>query len=81
MIDKEFEHMNDVEHRIYGYKSEYERAMKNAEENCTERTINIHSKLIKLLKSEELTYEEAYAALQLVHITLKHESEFVNLHQ
>ncbi|UXR83188.1 hypothetical protein [Staphylococcus sp. IVB6214] len=75
------EYMNDAEWRIYGLKSDYEKAIKAARKENTPRTFEIHDKILNELKKEELTYREAYAALQLVHITLKHESEFVNLHQ
>ncbi|HDZ8697981.1 hypothetical protein DWQ98_09645 [Staphylococcus aureus] len=75
------EYMNDADWRIYGLKSEYERVFETARENYTQKTLDIHDKLLEELKKEELTYREAYAVLQLVYLTLKHESEFVNLHQ
>ncbi|QIN26355.1 hypothetical protein GJU84_04665 [Staphylococcus chromogenes] len=75
------EYMNDAEWRIYGLISNYEKAMKAAKEENTQRTFEMHDKILKELKKEALTYREAYAVLQLVHLTLKHESEFVNLHQ
>ena len=70
------EYMNDAAWRLYGLKSDYEKTMKAAREENTHRTFEIQE-----MKKEELTYREAYAVLQLVHLTLKHESEFVNLHQ
>ena len=75
------DYMNDAEWRVYGLKSYYEKAFKAAREVNTPRTLEMHDKILKELKKEELTYREAYAVLQLVHLTLKHESEFVNLHQ
>ncbi|MBY6734162.1 hypothetical protein HU768_03900 [Staphylococcus aureus] len=75
------EYMNDADWRVYGLKSEYERIFEAARENYTQKTLDIHDKLLEELKKEELTYREAYAVPQLVHLTLKHESEFVNLHR
>ncbi|MEB7433304.1 hypothetical protein BUZ62_00815 [Staphylococcus pasteuri] len=75
------EYMNDAEWRLYGLKSDYEKSMKAAGEENTHRTFEMHEKILKEMKKEELTYREAYAVLQLVHLTLKHESEFVNLYQ
>ncbi|MFP4878655.1 hypothetical protein ACLFLH_06845 [Mammaliicoccus sciuri] len=75
------DYMNDAEWRVYGMKSDYEKAFTVAREVNTSRTLDMHDKILKELKKEELTYREAYAVLQLVHLTLKHESEFVNLHQ
>ncbi|GGG87949.1 hypothetical protein E2558_01830 [Staphylococcus pragensis] len=75
------EYMNDAEWRLYGMKSDYEKAMRAAGEENTHRTFEVHDKVLKEMKKEELTYREAYAVLQLVHLTLKHESEFVNLYQ
>lgn len=75
------EYMNDADWRLYGLKSEYEKRFKAASEENTHRTFEMHDKILKEMKKEELTYREAYAVLQLVHLTLKYESEFVNLHQ
>ena len=75
------EYMNDAAWRLYGLKSDYEKTMKAARKENTHRTFEIHDKILKEMKKEELTYREAYAVLQLVHLTLKYESEFVNLHQ
>lgn len=75
------EYMNDADWRVYGLKSEYERVFKTARENYTQKTLDIHDKVLQEMKKEELTYREAYAVLQMIHLTLKHESEFVNLHQ
>lgn len=75
------EYMNDAEWRLYGLKSEYKKRFELAREENTQRTFEMHDKILEELKKEELTYREAYAVLQLVHLTLKHESEFVNLHQ
>ncbi|KPG91024.1 hypothetical protein QP635_05520 [Staphylococcus hominis] len=75
------EYMNDAEWRLYGLKSDYEKKIKAARGENTQRTFELHDKILNEFKKEELTYREAYAVLQLVHLTLKHESEFVNLHQ
>lgn len=79
--NKNPEYMNDAEWRVYGLKSDYEKAIKAARKENTQITFEMHDKILKEMKKEELTYREAYAVLQLVHLTLKHESEFVNLHQ
>lgn len=39
----------------------------------------IAESLVKLLKEKELTYEEAYAALELAYEILKYESNFASI--
>lgn len=41
------EYMNDAEWRIYGLKSDYEKVMKAAKEENTQRTFEMHDKILK----------------------------------
>lgn len=44
-----------------------------------EKFIEIVEQIVNILKKEELTYEQAYAALQQVYNQLKYESNFIKL--
>lgn len=60
---------------------DYEGIFKLARKLNTPKAFDMHDEIMKVLKKERLTYREAYAALELLYLTLKHESEFANLHQ
>lgn len=44
------EYMNDAEWRLYGMKSDYEKAMRTAGEENTHRTFEVHDKNFKRMK-------------------------------
>ena len=51
------EYMNDAEWRLYGMKSDYEKAMRAGEEN-THRTFEVHDKVLKEMKKKNLRIEK-----------------------
>lgn len=61
-----FHEVNDIKH-IYGDEEEHIK--------------NVGSKLLEVLKKEDLTYTEAYASLQYCYNKLKFESNFVKIPQ
>lgn len=52
------EYMNDAEWRIYGLKSDYEKVMKAAKEENTQRTFEMHDKILKEMKKKNLRIEK-----------------------
>ena len=51
------EYMNDAEWRLYGMKSDYEKAMRAAGKN-THRTFEVHDKVLKEMKKKNLRIEK-----------------------
>lgn len=44
-----------------------------------ESTVFVGSEILKVIKKEDLTYEEAYASLQYAYDALRYESNFVKV--
>lgn len=59
--------------------SNFKRHRENFENTFSKEVSSVSDELMKILKEKELTYEEAYAALQLTYETLKHESNFIKI--
>ena len=45
----------------------------------SENTVDIGTKIVALLKKEDLTYDDAYASLQYAYNLIKYESNFLRL--
>lgn len=45
----------------------------------SENTVDIGTKIVTLLKKEDLTYDDAYASLQYAYNLIKYESNFLKL--
>ncbi len=61
------------------YLNEFKRERNTANQLFSPETDVIADEIVSLLKTKELTYEEAYAVLQLAYRQLKYESNFLTL--
>ena len=61
------------------YLKEFKRERNTANQLFSPGTDVIAGEIVSLLKTKELTYEEAYAVLQLAYRQLKYESNFLVL--
>lgn len=61
------------------YLKDFKREVSVANEIFAPGTDAIADEIVALLKTKELTYEEAYAVLQLAYRQLKYESNFLIL--
>lgn len=57
----------------------FQRQEEIARDCFSERVIEASEKVVSSLKEQELTYEEAYAVLELCHKQLQYESNFITL--
>ena len=57
----------------------YKREREIARELFSDECVTTADEIVTLLKTKELTYEEAYAVLELSYKKLKYESNFIKL--
>lgn len=61
------------------YLTQFERNNSIEEFGVTEIEKSVGTKLVDLMKKEDLTYDAAYASLQYAYNLLKYESNFIQL--
>lgn len=61
------------------YLTKFERNNSIEEFGVTDVEKNVGTKLVDLMKKEDLTYDAAYASLQYAYNLLKYESNFLKL--
>lgn len=61
------------------YLTQFERNNSIEEFGVTEVEKNVGTKLVDLMKKEDLTYDAAYASLQYAYNLLKYESNFLKI--
>ena len=71
--------MNQSDEMREHYLTQFERNNSAEEFGVTEIEKNVGTKLVDLMKKEDLTYDSAYASLQYAYNLLKYESNFIQL--
>lgn len=61
------------------FLQEFKREKEIAKELFSDECVIIADEIVNVIKTKELTYEEAYAALELSYKKLKYESNFVKV--